>query len=128
MRRRAFVASLCGTAIIWPLTVSAQRRSDIPLVGALFPFASSSPEAVQFDVFREELGRLGWHDGRNVSFEIIWGGADAETLPTRARKLVGRAPDVILAPSIAADPARAATTTTPIVFVNVSVPLHDGVV
>jgi putative ABC transport system substrate-binding protein len=80
-------------------------------------------------VFQQMLQQLGWVDGRNIEFNIRWGGNDAERIATEARELVRARPDVILVgPTNALVPLKKETDNIPIVFVQVSDPLGQGVV
>jgi putative ABC transport system substrate-binding protein len=51
--------------------------------------------------FREELGKVGWTDGRNIEIHARWGAADIESMKRFAKELVGLQPDL---------PARSAHT------------------
>jgi ABC-type uncharacterized transport system substrate-binding protein len=75
------------------------------------------------------LQQLGWIDGRNIEFNIRWGANDAERIVTEARELVRARPDVILVgPTNALVPLKKETDIIPIVFVQVSDPLGQGIV
>ena len=47
---------------------------------------------------REELGKLGWAEGRNIRIDNRWGAIDAESLQRYAKELVAQQPDLILTP------------------------------
>jgi putative tryptophan/tyrosine transport system substrate-binding protein len=83
----------------------------------------------KFSVFQQMLQQLGWIDGRNIEFNIRWGGNDAERIVTEARELVRARPDVILVgTTFALVPLKKETDSIPIVFVQVSDPLGQGIV
>jgi putative ABC transport system substrate-binding protein len=74
-----------------------------------------------------ELGRLGWVEGRNISFETRWAGGDPERIRSAAAELVALAPDVIVANgSSAMDAMQRATRTVPVVFAVVPDPVGGG--
>jgi putative ABC transport system substrate-binding protein len=98
-------------------------------IGVLTPVAETDAEAqVRFLALREELRRLGWTDGRNLSISARWAD-DPDRIRTYARELVDLAPDVILVssnPGLAA--LRQETRTVPIVFLTVADPVGSGFV
>ena len=66
MRRREFI-SLLGAAAVWPLAARAQQPHQMRRIGVLMGFDESDPEAQSWvAAFREELGKLGWTEGRNI--------------------------------------------------------------
>ncbi|MGC2122209.1 MAG: ABC transporter substrate binding protein [Xanthobacteraceae bacterium] len=71
----------------------------------------------------------GWVDGRNVWFDYRWAAGEPSRLPVFAKELVGLQPDVFVgrnAPSVIA--LRKVTDVTPIVFVQVTDPIGNGLV
>ena len=108
MRRRDFIKVIAGSAVSWPLDVLAQQPERTRRIGILMNLAVDDPEGqVRLKTFLQGLQKWGWIDGRNVHVDICWGGGKAERYRTCAAELVGLAPDVILAGSGAAMPARA---------------------
>ena len=111
-RRRAFLrsvgaAGLAGT----PLA----RAADLPLVGFL---GASTAEPSQIAPFLEGLAEGGYVDGRNVVVRYRWADNQRDRLPALAAELVA-VPAAVLVTNggtIAARAAKAATSTTPIVF------------
>jgi putative tryptophan/tyrosine transport system substrate-binding protein len=72
---------------------------------------------------------LGYIEGRNIGFERRYAEERYETLPSLAAELVQLRPDVILAIGTgAAQAAKVATRTIPIVFVRVGDPVGAGLV
>jgi ABC-type uncharacterized transport system substrate-binding protein len=68
MRRRDFIAGIAGSAAAWPLTAHAQQGDRVRRMGVLMGYAENDSEAQAWvAAFREELEKLGWTDGRNVS-------------------------------------------------------------
>ena len=93
-------------------------------------FAASDLEAQSFQrAFNQRLHELGWIDGMNATLEYRWGASSAERFKAYAAELVSLKPDVIVANTTPATAAlRAATTTIPIVFVQVTDPVGQGFV
>ena len=128
MRRREFVMLVAGAAA-WPHVVRAQQPERIRRIGVLYGGPNDTNFRSKIAMFQQTLQQLGWVDGRNIEFNIRWGGNDAERIMTEAREVVRARPDVILVgPSSALAPLKKETDSIPIVFVQVSDPLGQGVV
>jgi putative ABC transport system substrate-binding protein len=126
MRRRDFI-TLLGGAIAWPLAAHAQQNERMRRIGVLMPFAKDNPEGqARNAAFLQELGKLGWTEGRNLQIEYR---GDTDDLRKAATELVTSSPDVILGngtPAVAA--LQQATRTVPIVFASVADPVSGGFV
>jgi ABC-type uncharacterized transport system substrate-binding protein len=122
MKRRQLI-TLLGGAAAWPVAARAQQSERIPRLGVLLGFDDPSITA-----FWQELGKLGWSDGRTVHVERRYApaGADVQAL---AKELVATKPDVIFAQSrpVTATLQRE-TRTIPIVFIAVTDPVGAGLV
>ena len=114
MKRRQFIAGL-GSAAAWPVAAWAQQTDRMLRIGALMS-VEGPPGQVRVLAFAEELEKLGWIEGRNISIDYRWA-ADTDRLRACATELVGMTPDVLLAgggaPLVA---LQKATQTIPIVF------------
>jgi putative tryptophan/tyrosine transport system substrate-binding protein len=123
MRRRDFIKVIGGSATLWPLAVRAQQADKPPHVGMLIGF--NDPD---IKIFRQELERLGWSEGRNIQIDYRYApaGTQAQAL---AKELVAMQPAVIFTQTV---PATAAmhreTKTIPIVFSFVTDPIGAGFV
>ncbi len=113
MQRRDFLGVLGGAATLWPLTARAQQAKS-PRIGVLM---LGNPDPAFFlSTFREELQKLGYIEGQNLTLESRSASGLSERLPSLARELVDLNVDVIVGyqtPSVAA--AKQATTKIPIV-------------
>ena len=134
MRRRQFITLFGSTAVAWPLSLRAAAWAQSPQqarrVGVLLPFDENDPEAKnRFKQFRLGMRDLDWIEGRNVLIDFRFAGGNLESIKRGAAELIKAAPEVILVystPGLAA--VCRAISTIPIVFVNVTDPLGQGVV
>jgi putative tryptophan/tyrosine transport system substrate-binding protein len=126
MRRRDFIAGL-GSAAAWPLAARAQQAT-VPVIGVLL--TQSADDYRNFTVpFLQGLKETGYVVGQNAAVEYRYAENQFDRLPALAADLVGRRVAVIVANGIvAARPAKAATTTIPIVFFAGGDPVALGLV
>ena len=126
LRRREFI-TLLGGAAAWPLAAGAQamRRIGVLMGGAATNAATQS----NLQAFVQALRQLGWIERQNVQIDLRWSAADAELAKIYTAQLIGLMPDVILANStLALTVLREATSTIPVVFLQVSDPVAQGFV
>jgi putative ABC transport system substrate-binding protein len=130
MQRRELISFLGGAAaqsILWPLAARAQQPA-MPVIG----FLSGRPTgASQYlaAAFRKGLGDTGYIEGQNIAIEYRSADGQYNRLAALAADLVGRKVAVIATSDLTSTlPAKAATTTIPIVFSIGADPVEAGLV
>jgi putative tryptophan/tyrosine transport system substrate-binding protein len=106
----------------------AQQTDKIPRIGFL-DSSTASGMAVLLEPFREELSKLGWVEGKNITIEYRFAEQKNERLPELVADLVHRKVDLIVVVSTtAALEAKRTTTTIPIVMTMAGDPVAAGLV
>jgi putative tryptophan/tyrosine transport system substrate-binding protein len=126
LNRRQLLVGV-GIATGCPRTAVAQTASNAT-IGYLSTL-SERQAATQVQMFRRGLAEAGFLEGRNVTIEYRWAEGEYDRLPSMAADLVRRKVGLIMAQAPpAALAAKAATHTTPIVFVVGFDPVAAGLV
>jgi len=114
--------------MVWVTRVEAQQTGKIFRIGFL-DNSTASGMAVLLDAFRQELSKLGWVEGKNITIEYRFAEQKNQRLPELAVELVRLKVDLIVA-SGGPTPlvAKKATTTLPIVMINSPDPVAVGLV
>jgi ABC-type uncharacterized transport system substrate-binding protein len=132
MKRREFITFLGGAAAAWPIAAAhAQHADQIRRIGMLMAYPEGDSEGQAFTaVFREELQKLGWTEGRNIRINIRWARpGDPELRQRSAKEIVALNSDLIISHGTPNTAALAKQTRTiPIIFVNVTDPIKGGFV
>jgi putative tryptophan/tyrosine transport system substrate-binding protein len=129
MRRREFI-SLLGSAAGWPFAASAQQPDPVRRIGVLMQVGNADVEAqARIKVFQERLQQLGWFEGRNIRFVYRWTDGKDDLARQFANELADLGLNVIVGQgTISARALQKATTTIPVVFVQVTNPVGAGFV
>ena len=125
MRRRDFVRLMTGAAVAWPLGSRAQQA--MPLVGSVRSTTAAGFAGLEV-ALRQGLKESGYIEGRNVALEFHYGDNRPDRVSALIADLIRRRVSVIVGNNLAVLPAKAATTTVPIVFVTGGDPVRDGFV
>ena len=128
MRRREFITLLGGTALTLAPASRAKSAPDVPVVGVMSPFPSSTA-APWHKAFTDGLRELGWNDGQNIRIEFRYAEGGVTRLPEIAADLVRQRVNVIVT-SVNTDTLvmKNATRTIPIVMASAGDPVGGGLV
>jgi ABC-type uncharacterized transport system substrate-binding protein len=126
MRRIGLAVVLAVSLTLEPLATEGQQ-STIPMIGFV---RSSSIETVGHMVtaFRQGLKDTGYVEGQNVTIEFRSADDNYDKLSAIIAELIRRHAAVIVANTVAAQLAKAATTTVPIVFATGGDPVGENLV
>ena len=128
MTKRIIFLALCSLLLAPCSAVEAQQPGKIFRIGFL-DNSTASGMAVLVDAFQQEMGKLGWIEGKNIAIEYRFAEQKDGRLPELAADLVRLKVDLIVAsgtPSSLA--AKSATTTIPIVMAQAGDPVGSGLV
>jgi len=128
MKKKIF---LFLAATLWLFSVNlahAQQTGKVLRIGFL-DNSTASGSAGRLEAFRQELSKLGWIEGKNITFEYRFAEQKPERLPDLAADLVRLKVDLIIVTSNpAALAAKNATATIPIVMTTSTDPVGIGLV
>ena len=128
MTKKIIFLALCSLLFAPCSAVEAQQAGKIFRVGFLERSTASGTE-VLLTAFRQELSKLGWVEGKDVTFEFRFADQIRERLPDLATALVRTKIDVIVAGgSGPTSAAKQATGTIPIVMAQDADPVANGFV
>jgi putative ABC transport system substrate-binding protein len=127
IERRRFIEVFAGGLLVSPLAAEAQQAGRIPRVGVL---ATRTAGDARLEGLLQGLRELGYVEGRNLLVEYRDAEGKTERFPALAAELVSLKCDVIVTTggTLAAQAAKQATTTLPIVFASVGDAVAEGLV
>jgi putative ABC transport system substrate-binding protein len=130
MRRREFISLLGGMAAAWPLAARAQQQDRVRRVVNLEAGPESDPTGrEQIAIFGDGMRKLGWIEGRNIKFEVLWQAAMAEQAKAFVAQIIANPPDVVVASTLQVFFAmRRDASAIPMVFTNLPDPVGMGFV
>jgi len=128
MKKKIAVVALCAMLFALCSSAHAQQTSKVPRIGFL-DNSTASGIAVLLEAFRQELSKLGWIEGKNITMEYRFAEQNLERLPELAADLVRLKVDLIVV-SGAPTPlvAKQATSTIPIVMATSVDPVGAGLI
>ena len=128
MNQRIFALAVCAMLSALCSSAEAQQATKVFRIGFLDP-STASGSAILVDAFRQELSKLGWIEGKNITIEYRFAEQKSERIPDLAADLVRLKVDLIVGASMqSALAAKSATTTIPIVMTSNPDPVAAGLV
>ncbi len=125
---RSIVVGLLTLLLTTPPLSEAQQTGKVFRIGFL-DGSSAAGMAVPVEAFRQELSKLGWIEGKNITIEYRFAEQKNERLPELVTDLVRLKVDLIVVISNpAALAAKGATTTIPIVMTSTTDPVGADLV
>jgi putative tryptophan/tyrosine transport system substrate-binding protein len=131
MRRRELFGFIACAVTLLPVPSLAQHLEGVSRVGVLMGFAENRPETREYvAAFAKALQGYGWLEGKNLRIDYRFFSATDPTLfDKNAAELIAMSPEVILASTTPAlRPLHQQTRTIPVVSVQVSDPVGQGLV
>jgi len=128
MNRRNLLIGVAASLTLGIRNAPAQPARKPARIGVL---SSSNPETRSsfWEKFTEGMTKLGWVEGRDVTYVYRYSRGDTKRFPALAAELVAEKPDLIFAGTqSAAVAARRSSNTIPIVFAYVQDPVGGGLV
>lgn len=125
MRRRSFLAGIAASTTALPRASQAQQATPMRRVGIL----AQDLQPGLLETLRDEFRKLGYVEGKTLTIDVRNAGGHNARLPTLTRELLDARVDVIVAINTpAAQAAKAATATVPVVIMRVADPVKSGLV
>src|SRR4051794_21979061 len=123
MRRREFITLLGGAAAMSPLAARAQQPAKMRRIAVVSPATKVADMNITgnrvYRAFIEELGRIGYVEGRNLIVERYSGEGRTERYESLVREVVSTSPDLIFPTGTALTlNFKKATSTIPILAIT----------
>ena len=128
MKRRRFIATVAGSLLAAPLVARAQPGKIRRL--CFLTFDPGTPQSSRFDAFFQGLRGLGYVDGQTITIDYLSAGTgQAGGFPALAAECLRLKADIIVVTTTpAAQAAKNATRTIPIVMHSLGDPVGTGLV
>ena len=127
--RRKLIIALGASSLAAPFTSLAQQQGKVWRIGFLSQRRITFSNTDYFGAFPQGLRELGYVEGKNLVIELRSADNRSDRLPELAAELVRLKVDVIVtSASSSTKAALNATSTIPIVMVNVTDPVGNGFV
>jgi ABC-type uncharacterized transport system substrate-binding protein len=123
VRRREFIAFLCGAAIAWPLSARAEQPDRIRRIGVLV--SEPWPEV---EGLHDGLRELGYREGENVLLEYRFADGDAGRFFGLVAELIRLPVDVIVTWGTPATLAAMKATSSVPIIMSAGDPVGAGLV
>ena len=126
-RRRFLLTSLAG-ALGAPLAAEAQQAGKTPRL-CFLTFDPGTTQSNRFGPFFEHLRDLGYVDGRTINIDYLSADGQGERFPALAADCLRLKADIVVVTTTpAAEAAKKATRTIPIVMIPLGDPVTTGLV
>lgn len=127
MRRREFITLLCGVTL-WPRVAQGQQLKKIPRL-CFLTFDPGTLASTRFKPFFQGLRDLGYLDGQTITIDYLSAEGHGERFPALASDCLRLNADIIVVTTTpAAQAAKNATQTIPIVMHPLGDPVATGLV
>jgi putative tryptophan/tyrosine transport system substrate-binding protein len=130
MRRRELISMLGGTAVAWPLAVSADEKSAMRRIAIVAPNTADVTEkshTTYWPPFFQALREHGYVEGRNLSISRYSMTGQTENYGSLAREMITANPDILIGFGGVGRELAKATNSVPIVA-NLVDPVGMGLV
>src|SRR5216683_2074218 len=128
MDRRMFLGAMAGGLFVAPLAAGAQPTGKIPRL-CFLTFDPGTTQSNRFTPFFQRLRDLGYVDGQTVTIDYLSADGQGERFPALAADCLRRKADIIVVTTTpAAQAAKNATHTIPIVMHSLGDPVATGLV
>lgn len=130
MRRREFIKLFGAITAVWPIVAHAQEPKKIPhLCFLTFDPGTLQSRSPRFDAFFDSLRELGYVNGQTISIDYLSAEGSDERFPDLVSECLRRNANVIaVSTTPAAQAAKRATRTVPIVMIALGDPVGTGLV